>query len=174
MRMRNLALGIIERTTLLGAGYGVLLGAVYGALSFPIVGLLRGGPFEDIQFGFVGACFFMLGGLAIGGAMGLACGLAVGLASGVTLALVTILALDSLVRSGRYFYMAIGLCLSVVAGSLILLSAWFFPPYKEPLYWLLFVGMPALLSAVVFWRIGSGVARWVERNSTSIVIGVRG
>lgn len=102
--MRTIALGIIERMAVLGVAYGVLFGIVSGALSFLAIGLFRSGPFEDLEFGIGGACFFILVGLTMGGAIGMVWGLAVGLASGVTLALITMLTLDALIRAGRYYH----------------------------------------------------------------------
>lgn len=50
---------------------------------------------------------------------------------------------------------------AVISILMIILLA---PPYRAPLSWLISVVVLALITAVMFWRIGDIVATWVERN----------
>ena len=166
MQTRRLARGIVSLTTMMGMSDGALLGSIYGAIF--ALALLPGFSNADHvnwSFGIIGAIFVVAFlGFALGYVLGMLGGFAIGLASGVTLALIVLLLMYRHIRVSRHRSIAILSCVSMVAVSLIPVSALFAPVYKGLGDWITLIGVPSLIAAAAFWRIGGNVATWVERN----------
>lgn len=171
MQTHRLARGIITLTAMSGTSDGAVLGGIYGALfALALLPSFFNSLHVDWNIGVVGAiCVVAFLGFALGYVIGMMCGFALGLASGVTLALITLLLKYRHIPVSRYRSIAILSCVSMVVMSLMLVSALFVSVYKGLGEWITLIGIPTLIAAASFWRIGDRAAKWVEANNSLIV-----
>ena len=155
MRNRNLAGGIISRTTLSGIGYGILLGSGYGALCIPLLGLLPNGVFQDMALTFGGYCFFLLAGAVMGAALGMAWGLFLGIAAGVAFVVISTLFPRIIATKEHWAARVVAIamaCLNSIMWTLIFATS--------GIAWWLSVGVPTILATWALWRVSNNVASW--------------
>jgi hypothetical protein len=152
-----------------GAGYGALLGSIYGILSPVIMVLLSIWIVTDFDWAFAVACMTSVYGFAVGGMIGMLSGLGLGILSALAVIALTFIAQPSLTRSGLYRPLIRALCVVTIGLGLLLMSIWFEDARNSVSIWLFWLGLPSLVAAFAFWRIGGSVATWVERNSWAVI-----
>jgi hypothetical protein len=165
----SLAGGIFFRLTMQGAGYGALLGSIYGALSPLIMLLLSIWSVTDFDRGLSVGCMTAVFGFAVGGMIGMLSGLGLGIISALAVIALMFIAQPSLTRSDLYRPAVRALGVATVGPGLWLISIWFEDARNSASLWLFWLGLPSLVAAFAFWRIGGSVAAWVERNSWAVI-----
>jgi len=152
-----------------GAGYGALLGSIYGMVSPVIMLLLSIWTVTDFDHALTAACITSMYGFAVGGMLGLLYGFALGIISALVVITLTLIAQPSLTRSGLYRPVVRALCIGTVGLGLLLISIWIPELSYLTSSWIFSQGLPSLIAAFAFWRIGGSVATWVERNSWAVI-----
>lgn len=172
MSRYNLVGGIFFRLTMQGAGYGALLGSVYGILSPVILLLLSIWTVTDFNRGLTVGCMSAVFGFAVGGMIGMFFGFTLGIISALAVIILTLIAQPSnMMRPGLYRPVVRALCVVTVGPGLLLMSIWYDDARISVSTWLFWLGLPSLIAALAFWRIGGSVATWVERDSGSVAAG---
>ncbi|HKP53263.1 MAG TPA: hypothetical protein VJ183_11500 [Chloroflexia bacterium] len=171
MSRYNLAGGIFFRLTMQGAGYGALLGSIYGILSPVILLLLSVWIVTDFNRGLSVGCISAVFGFAVGGMIGMLSGFTLGIISALVVIMLTLTVPPSLPKSGLYRPIVRALCVATVGLGLLLTSIWFDDAHISVSTWLFWLGLPSLIAALAFWRIGGSVATWVERDSETVIAG---
>ena len=167
----NLAGGIFFRLPMQGAGYGALLGSIYGILSPVFLLLLSIWTVTDFNRGLSVGCMSAVFGFAVGGMIGMLFGFGLGIISALAVIALTLIAQPSFTRSRLYRPIVRALCVATVGLGLLLMSIWYDDARISVSTWLFWLGLPSLVAALAFWRIGGSVAMWVERASGSVTAG---
>ena len=163
----SLAGGIFFRLTMQGAGYGLPLGMIYGALSPVVLFILSSWPGFDFSY----VCLAAFIGSLSGGFNGGLAGFALGILATLVVTFITLIAQPSLTRLGLYRPVVRIACIATVSLGLWLTSIWFHDALSSISAWLFWLGLPSLIAAGAFWRIGGSVAIWVEMDSGTVIAG---